>query len=348
MTTDWHGCCDGSHGEMIVADAYEHPAKFAPNLINRIYKHGFERAWWGEGSFIGDPFGGVACGGIYAAYHGFWWLGVELEPKFVKLAKKNIALHHGRWKNGGLPIPQILQGDSRKFSELVSCDAIITSPPWGSLASDDKHKDADLPTAHGGKGVGGMLRSPARALGIGHTPGQIGNLKPGKLDGVVTSPPWEDQAVSQAQNDTPSRRRLLASMQGGLGFLDSEYGNSEGQVGNTSGDTYWTAMKQVYQQCLLALKPGGMMVVVVKNYVSKGKRVPLCDQTLTLLESVGFVLVERIRAWMVKETKHPGLFGEVVEKISRKSFFRRVAEQKGSPTIDWEEVLCVRAPNVLH
>ena len=101
-------------------------------------------------------------------------------------------------------------------------------------------------------------------------------------------------------------------------------------------------MKLVYESCRLAIRPGGMLVVVVKNFVKNGKRVPLCDQTLALLESLGFTLVERIRAWVTKTTVHEGLFGDVEETKSKKSFFRRLTENKGSPSIDWEEVICVR------
>ena len=62
-----------------------------------------------------------------------------------------------------------------------------------------------------------------------------------------------------------------------------------------------------------------------------------------MLESLGFEPVERIRAMLVKEDRQPGLFGEdVVKTTERKSFFRRLAEKKGSPRIDWEEVLMVR------
>ena len=37
-----------------------------------------------------------------------------------------------------------------------------------------------------------------------------------------------------------------------------------------------------------------------------------------------------------------GLFGEAKQlTTARKSFFRRLAEAKGSPAIDWEDVLCL-------
>jgi hypothetical protein len=47
---------------------------------------------------------------------------------------------------------------------------------------------------------------------------------------------------------------------------------------------------------------------------------------------------------LVKETNHAGLFGTITEKKERKSFFRRLAEKKGSPEINYEVVLCTRKP----
>lgn len=85
---------------------------------------------------------------------------------------------------------------------------------------------------------------------------------------------------------------------------------------------------------------GGVLAVVVKDYVAKGKRVPLCDDTARLLEHCGFVVIERIHAMLVSETTHGDLFnGETTKKTSRKSFFRRLAEANGSPEINFEEVI---------
>ena len=47
-------------------------------------------------------------------------------------------------------------------------------------------------------------------------------------------------------------------------------------------------------------------------------------------------------AMLVKETEHEGLWGHtIIKKKERKSFFRRLAESKGSPPIDYEVVLCI-------
>ena len=102
-------------------------------------------------------------------------------------------------------------------------------------------------------------------------------------------------------------------------------------------------MSDVYQSCFHALKPGGLIVIVVKDYVRKGKLVPLCDNTARLLDHVGFDVVDRIHAMLTEEQKHDDLFQEsTTTKKSRKGFFRRLAESKGAPPIDWEEVIFCR------
>ena len=121
------------------------------------------------------------------------------------------------------------------------------------------------------------------------------------------------------------------------------YGQSDGQIGAEVGETYWQAMHAVYGQMFAAMKPGAVAAVVLKDYVKNKARVPLCDQSAALLESIGFTVFCRCRCWLVKRTETPGLFGEpIVETTERKSFFRRLAEAKGSPRIDYEEVIWVR------
>ncbi len=60
------------------------------------------------------------------------------------------------------------------------------------------------------------------------------------------------------------------------------------------------------------------------------------------VQRLGFTSVERIYAMVTSETVEAGLWGEIVTVKERKSFFRILTEHKGSPHIDWEEVLVVR------
>ena len=422
--TIWHGCYRDGWGELIVGEAFAHPAKFAYGLIKRIYEHGFGRGWWQKGELIADPFGGIGTGGIVAAYMGLRWFGVELEPRFVALFEKNIALHRRKWESVRDPVPVMVQGDSRQFSRLLSdCSAIVTSPPYAETAvameSGRASKQAEslrravedgrvtgresVRVAH--KGFNAHTNLAMEGVAYGSTPGQIGRLKAGDVDAVITSPPYADSVKGEhGETETAQETRDKRQTQGGslgqsqrhggygategnIGNLKADavvtsppyadcinsqgsgidwsksvapcssdcarakraeelagnYGATPGQLGNTSGETYWQAMAVVYDECRKVLKSGGIMCVVVKDYVKGGERVPLCDQTHDLLLSLGFEPVERIRAMVVEEQRHEGLWGEVVEKKERKSFFRRLAESKGSPPIDWEEALVVRA-----
>jgi DNA modification methylase len=500
----WHGCYDQSWRGLMTAEAFAHPAKFAPGLIDRIYQHGFNMGWWYRGSTIGDPFGGVAGGGIYAGYHGLGWVGVELEERFVTLGNANLELHRAKWVALGVPVGRIrlVQGDSRKFSDHFITDAIVTSPPYAdsidrpsgidatkfaqqrfgpntqALAGTYGSADGQIGSLRGGPvdavltsppynpgdkadgtgaerdprgdrmrgcfrsseaygktpgqigrlaggGVDAVLTSPPYSDGLGHgggrpihqpgrpgdvtlqgqkdgygaTAGQIGELTNGSIDAVITSPPYADTPLTGERNFKsrfqPDEKSAAANAREGYGKTPGQISNlsgqfvdavvtsppyegirqdgaginadassasptfgsySEGQtdqwrtqrdqvnIGNQAGETYWQAMHQVYRQCGLAMKPGGVMAVVVKDYVKDKQRVPLCDQTLRLLVHLGFEPVVRVHAMLVKETRSDCLFGgpEHVKRTERKSFFRRLAEKKGSPRIDWEEVLVVR------
>ena len=356
-TAHWHGCYNDSWKGLIVSEAFAHPAKFARGLIERIIEHGLAEGYWQKGSLIGDPMCGIGTGGIIAASRGLRWVGVELEERFVELANQNFERHKHTWETMGDPLPVVIQGDAREFCRLVGeCEAVVTSPPFVGQMQDQQGNRVDWSQVkEGGRNPTEARTSFGKEYGT--TPGQIGSLKEGTLDGavteetcdgIVTSPPWESQMTSGG--DTAARKgigRADASAGGALGRSQRAecdgYGSSHGQIGRESGPTYWTEMAKVYRQTWLALRTGGVLCLVLKDYVKAGKRVPLCDNTCTLLEAVGFTVFERMRAWLVTREEHPSLFGGTVAKVTeRKSFFRRLAEKKGSPRIDWEEVIWCR------
>jgi hypothetical protein len=82
---------------------------------------------------------------------------------------------------------------------------------------------------------------------------------------------------------------------------------------------------------------------VVKDFVRKGQRVDFTGDWRRLCESVGFETVCVHHAMLVKETKMKTLFGHThTERTERKSFFRRLAEAKGCPPINYEVVICMQ------
>ena len=228
-------------------------------------------------------------------------------------------------------------------------DGCVMSPPFsdmtGAVTGNNKFWE-ERKKIHGSR-----CASPRRieidGQDYGTSPGQIGRMKAGEVGAVVTSPPYEGSLHNQYDCKPIEQREKEAgrkfSRTPGSQFVNPRgYGQTQGNLGNESGDTYWQAVAQVYAECHKILKPGGVIIIVVKAYVKNGKRVPLPMQTLKLLIHLGFTPLERIKAMLVKETVTPGLFGEVKKVKERKSFFRRLAEKKGSPRIDFEEVLICR------
>jgi len=232
-------------------------------------------------------------------------------------------------------------------------DGIITSPPYTNVMSseksgidwskckreDGKPRDMTKESAHATRiGAGGEMRySPDSA--------NMGNLPEGSheavVDAVVTSPPFQKSEGMQDKKWFVKHRGEF----GGGGVM-GEYALSASSIGNKEGETYWVACRDVYCECLQALKPGGVMAVVVKAFVRNRQIVDLPSQTLGLLEAIGFKPLERIRAWMISPATQKSLMPELVGDYvkAKKSFFRRLAERKGSPRIDFEQVLVVRKP----
>src|SRR5581483_10697353 len=226
----WHGCYDQSWKDIICPAAFQHPAKFARGLIQRILDHGIERRYWQRGDIIGDPFGGVGLGGIEAAYRGLRWFGVEIEQRFVWLANQNFKDHARKWNYLGCPHPTIFLGDSRFFDQAV--DAVVGSPPYSESNQDyDKGRESIdftkgtragwktdkcsrgsydvvvtsppfLATSGGAKGIavdgytgrGKVENVGDRTYGDHHerTTGNIERCKDGSLDSVITSPVYSD------------------------------------------------------------------------------------------------------------------------------------------------------------
>ena len=137
--------------------------------------------------------------------------------------------------------------------------------------------------------------------------------------------------------------KAIEKMSGTSASGNQGYDNSAGQLGNQSGPTFWSAAREILTQCHAILKPGGHAIWVTKRFVRGGKIVEFSDQWQALCESVGFRLVCRHRAMLVKNHGEQETMWEGTKQLrtERKSFFRRLAERKGSPAIDWEDVLCL-------
>jgi len=238
--------------------------------------------------------------------------------------------------------PQIIQGDSRKLSEVIAgANCVIGSPPFcessGARAKPDSYK--------GFEHVGSVKHKDNDTLaGYGRTPGNLGNLKPGKVDSIISSPPYERSIQTNGDGIDWSKikeggtRKTAARASIGMG-----YGKIKGQLAEAASETFWAAAKQIVSECHKILKPGGHAIWVVKAFVRKGAIVDFPGDWRRLCEAQGFQTVCVHHAMLVKEKRHQSLFGhEIVETKSKKSFFKRLCESKGSPPIDYETVLCMK------
>jgi hypothetical protein len=154
----------------------------------------------------------------------------------------------------------------------------------------------------------------------GASEGQLGSMA------VVSSPPFERQQTGGgiAINGTPHQ---TAKSVAPVGYQDQ--GDTPGQLGNNSGDTFWHAAAEIVEQCYQLLPVGGVAAWVTGDFVRKGERVYFGKQWATLCESAGFTLAEHIIAW--KREPGPvqiGMFEDVDKTIDRVSFFRRLANDK--------------------
>ena len=123
-----------------------HPAKFPEDLIQK-----FLDCFTKPGDKVFDPMGGVGSTVVAAAQskrHGF---GVELNPKYVEIAKERIERVNPEvtlLRHEFTPLTGVVQGDAKRLGEIKALrdylvafpeplfDYCITSPPYWSVLSN--------------------------------------------------------------------------------------------------------------------------------------------------------------------------------------------------------------------
>jgi len=202
------GLYRGNWNSIIVDDAFSHPAKYARDMIYWLVRTGIERGWWtpGETTLL-DPFAGVALGGLASAAHGLSWTGVELEQRFVDLGNENIQLHREQWERMGLPIPRLIQGDSRRLTEIVGeIGGGLTSPPYAESLQNAGTERATLKGSDSG-----MPKD------YGTTSGQLGAMPEGKLGGMLSppfSPAGNQPRIGQGARNELAKEGKIPEAQG--------------------------------------------------------------------------------------------------------------------------------------
>ncbi len=225
------------------------------------------------------------------------------------------------------------------FQDVIEkADLILSSPPYaGSMESDKGGIDWEKAgrvdrTKPSNKRHSVMSNNDPTSYG--QSPGQLGSMKEGSIDAVISSPPYEaslDRSKNAGREENIKRRKLKMQY-GGL----TSYSEDPGQMGNFKGDTFWSASREIVQQCHDLLKDGGHAIWVCKDYIKAKKRIPFSDRWLALCESVGFKLVCRHQAMLVKKDGEQFTTrGNQLLQPERKSFFRRNYETKVKAANFW-------------
>lgn len=280
-----------------------------------------------RGDLVLDNFYGIGSTGLLRL-NGYNVLGIELEDHFVEMSKENALLLDKKapWVPH-LGTCRIIQGDSRKLSELLgqgqkSPQAAVLSPPYGHDANGSRMQgssrmdpdspnfrpyairtmaEAEMPDANitsppyfqaqdGGKGIGygqktehGGLFRAYRPEFQGEAKGQIGQMP----DASIASPPYEQSLSDGLRPEDRERYKEWARASKSVGLT---YGQTPGQLGKESGETYQSAMLACYRELRKCLKPGGVACVVVKNPTRGGALRRLDITTANLLLMAGFEL----------------------------------------------------------
>lgn len=240
--------------------------------------------------------------------------------------------------------------------DLAAC---ISSPPYAGSAAEKNSPGIDWEKQYetyksqgGGMSYEAFVAQQRRHMeGYGSSDGQLAAMPEGRFDACVSSPPYEGSMSNQdaggidwGKAGRPDRLITSKNRHAVQGDMLMAYSPNNENLGNSRSDTFWSAARAIVQQIYQVLAPDAPAVWVVKSFVRNKKRVDFPNQWRELCEACGFEVVHWHRAHLIE---HRGsqfdLFGDLHEnKVERKSFFRRLAERKGSPRIDWEVVLCTR------
>ena len=188
--------------------SFAHPAKMDDQLLIWMIEK-FTK----PGETILDPMFGSGTT-MLACILGRNVIGVELEPKFIDMAKANWEKVKQKPQLGySMGDCQILQGDARNLSGLLA-DSIITSPPYAEgLASEGRGIDLSK-TKRDGDIRHQSLGHLTYGVGFGKNPDNIGGLPYGSIDSVISSPPYSESKVPPHTKEGEELRLKIAKERG--------------------------------------------------------------------------------------------------------------------------------------
>jgi len=250
---------------------------------------------------------------------------------------------------GGLAKPNAVHSDGHQFGDnhgyqnqadtdgnlaaLRATDAgfsaAVSSPPYADGAQHTGGDDPKPEHIEGGE---------LRYVDYGQSAGQLAAMRSDGFDGAVSSPPYEEALSLKG-----GRQRAIAfNDPDKAGFADmpstgTAYSASNDNIGNSSGDDFWSAARAIVEQTYAVLRPGAHAVWIVKSFVRAGALVDFPGQWRQLCEACGFVTLHEHHALLVREdgTQLAMDGNHKRHRKERKSFFRRMAEFNAQAVEFW-------------
>jgi len=227
----------GSSYKKFLDHAIAHPAKMNTRLTEFLIKK-----FTVEGQLILDPMAGSGQTGVIAAVHGRDAVCVDLEQKFYKWmekARRKVERQQTLAVKGKI---RNVCGDARQLSTLLTeADVVVTSPPYAMAGEHRVGYDYQAKD---------KLRGHKPYLGFrgGYSDdhNNIGNLRHGEIDAVITSPPFSEQQAKHRGGGNiaylrPSKDGKIGTDKKDEGWLISHNPENIGNLRHGKVDTIITS-----------------------------------------------------------------------------------------------------------
>ena len=216
--------------------------------------------------------------------------------------------------------------------------AALSSPPYGDIAQSGGIKGLIERNV-------GLTRGQRSFDEYGSEEGQLGKMGVEGFEASLSSPPYEAAIEKRSAGSGAVGRGEFPVGRSERAANEEGYGHTDGQMGGDVGQDFWMAARTIVDQVYAALKPGGVSVWIVKNYIRDGKVVEFSKMWERLCQAAGFETVEWIKAWFIEEGEAQIDFegNHHKKRVKRSSFFRRLYETKyPENAIDFEDVIILR------
>lgn len=340
--------------------SFSHPAKMILGL--QIYL--IER-YSKVGETILDPMAGSGTA-LFGATIGRNVICVELEKKFCDMMEKNWQKIKSKGAMLGYTMGEaaIIQGDARQLPKVLA-DTCIFSPPYAESNQETSQKKRQWEIGNSfGKQIFTKLNNPSN----------IGNLKYGSIDKIISSPPYEGSISGQ---ELPESEKLVERKSGKekwgkhlrLGqsqltkYADAvitsppyEEAHNKKIGGVTNKDRpdlipySWT--KSDTQDNIGNLKSDNYLAAMLEVY--RGCFSVLKDNGLMVLVVKNFIRDKKIIRLDTDTTKLCEAAGFTLKerlkrKLTQQSFWRTIYYQKypSVPKIEYEDVLVFKRADAL-